>query len=134
LGESPYKNRKIGSLGSNLACEGLRLGMRVEGHKDSKTEAHPRLRMQMNLRSRMKDHTHTFAPFLQGQVTTTEPWYGREAGPEVTPVPSVSRRRRGLNQRSSVCRRSSRPATREGGDALRSHLWCTEIFINLKGL
>jgi hypothetical protein len=39
--ESPCKNRGIGSSGLNLACEGLLLGMRAEGHGDSKTEAHP---------------------------------------------------------------------------------------------
>jgi hypothetical protein len=48
-GEFPHKNHKIGLSGWNLACEGLLLGMRTGGHKDSNTEAHPRTRILMNL-------------------------------------------------------------------------------------
>jgi hypothetical protein len=39
--ESPHKDRRIGSSGLNLACEGLLLGMRADGHGDYKTEAYP---------------------------------------------------------------------------------------------
>jgi hypothetical protein len=41
------------------------LGMRDEGQGDYETEAHPRLRILMNLRSGSKDHTHTFVPFCR---------------------------------------------------------------------
>jgi hypothetical protein len=45
LGESPRKNRRIGSSGLNLACKGLLLGMWAKGHGDSKTEAHPQVQI-----------------------------------------------------------------------------------------
>jgi hypothetical protein len=48
----------ITSLGLTLACEGLLLGMRAEGHRDFKTEAHPRMHILTNLRSEMKVATH----------------------------------------------------------------------------
>jgi hypothetical protein len=58
FGESPRKNQRIGSSGLNLTYEGLLLGMRAGGHGDSKTEAHPQIQIQMNLRSTMKFSTH----------------------------------------------------------------------------
>jgi hypothetical protein len=41
FGESPHRYRKIGSSGSNLACEGLLLGMRAGGHGDPQARASP---------------------------------------------------------------------------------------------
>jgi hypothetical protein len=35
-------NRRSGSSGLNLTCDGLLLGMRVEGHKEFPDEAPPR--------------------------------------------------------------------------------------------
>jgi hypothetical protein len=41
--ESPHNYHRIGSSGSNLACEGLLLGMQAEGHGDRpEQELHPR--------------------------------------------------------------------------------------------
>jgi hypothetical protein len=34
-GESPHKNHRISSSGLNLSCEGILLGKRAEGHRDS---------------------------------------------------------------------------------------------------
>jgi hypothetical protein len=41
LGESPRNCRRIYSLGSDLICEGLLLGMQVGGHEDPQTRASP---------------------------------------------------------------------------------------------
>jgi hypothetical protein len=64
--EYPRKNCRIGSSGLNLTCEGLLLGMQAKGHRDSKTVAHPQLRILMNLHSETKDHTHTHSFLLSG--------------------------------------------------------------------
>jgi hypothetical protein len=65
--ESPLKNHRINSMGLNLACEGLLLGMQAEGHRDSKTEAHPRIQIFTNLRPEMKVVVH-LRSFLHDQV------------------------------------------------------------------
>jgi hypothetical protein len=41
-GESAHINRRFGSSGLNLACEGLLLRMRSEGRKEIPDEASPR--------------------------------------------------------------------------------------------
>jgi hypothetical protein len=128
--ESPCKNHRIGSSEFNLTCEGLLLGMWVKGHGGSKTEAHPRLRNLMNLRSGTRDHTHTHPPSLlfagPRHRDGTLIWLGGHtrghphadylhAGaktevisvPLVIPTPAVSRWQRGPSRRSSMCRRSS---------------------------
>jgi hypothetical protein len=57
-GESPHKNRRIGSSGSNLACKGLQLGMQAACHRDSNTEAHSCTWIQMNLHFMLMTATH----------------------------------------------------------------------------
>jgi hypothetical protein len=109
------------------------LGMQAKGHEDSKTKAHPRMRILMNLRSETKDHTHLHS-FLQDQVTATELWYVSEAGSEVTPDLEVSRQRWRLSQRSPACLRSPQPVTQEGGHMSCSYSRGTKTYVNLKGL
>jgi hypothetical protein len=70
-------------MGSTL----MMLGMRAEGHRDSKIEAHPRVQILMNLRFKMKDATHTFARFCRTKSPMMEPMYRQEAGPEVVLTP-----------------------------------------------
>jgi hypothetical protein len=130
------------------------LGMRAEGHGDSKTEAHPRSWTQMNLHIRMRDHTHTFTRLLQDQVTALEPQIGREARPKVIsrrrrglsqrsleyrrspppPSPVVSKQQRGPSQKSLMCQRSSQSIMWHVGHVSYLHLWGTEIVVNLRGL
>jgi hypothetical protein len=50
--------RRIGSSRLNFTYDGLLLGMRAGGHRDSNTEAHPRIWILINLRSTMKTATH----------------------------------------------------------------------------
>jgi hypothetical protein len=52
----------------NLACEGLLFGTWAKRHGDSKTEAHPRVQILMNLHIGLKDATQ-LRSFLQDQVT-----------------------------------------------------------------
>jgi hypothetical protein len=142
-GESPRKNRRIGSSGLNLTCEGLLLGMRAGGHGDSQTEAHPQIQILMNLRSAMKIATQvrlfhrikSSARRSPGAKSSTRWSLG---------VGGMSRRRSspcwrlqggdGLWRRSSVCRMSLHSMMWQGGHASHPHSWGTKIFVNFKGL
>jgi hypothetical protein len=107
--ESPHKNHRIGSLGLNLTCEGLLLGMWAEGHGDSKIEAHPQMKVLMNLHSEMEDHTHTHLRSLF-------------PGPHPSPAMAKSK---------VIC---VSEVINPLEDSRSSHFWGTEIFVNLKGL
>jgi hypothetical protein len=52
------------------------LGMRAEGHGDSKTEAHPWVHILIILLSGMKDATHTFAHFAGSSHPRWSPGIG----------------------------------------------------------
>jgi hypothetical protein len=80
--KSPRKDRRIDPSGLNLAREGLLLVMRVEGHRDSKTKAHPRTQILMSLH-----------PEMNGGHA--KPRCRREVTPEVILALEVSRWRRG---------------------------------------
>jgi hypothetical protein len=52
------------------------LGMRGEGHGDSKTEAHPWVHILIIIRSGMKDATHTIARFAGSSHPRRSPGIG----------------------------------------------------------
>jgi hypothetical protein len=141
LGESPRKYRRINSSELNLAYEGLLLGMRARGHRDSNTEAHPHIRILMNLHFMMTAATHL--RLFRRIKSSTRRSLGVDRAKD-------SRRRWRLCRRSSLCRRPQdgdgpwrrssmcqRPLclmTWRGGHVLHPHLWGTKIFVNLKEL
>jgi hypothetical protein len=83
-------DHRIGSSRLNLACEGLLLGIRAEGHGDSKTEVHARALILMNLHHEMKVALH-LCPFCRIKSATTKSRRRREVAPEVIPTPEASR-------------------------------------------
>jgi hypothetical protein len=97
-GESPRKNHRIDSSGLNLSCEGLLLGMWAGGHRDSNTEAHPRIQILMSLRFTMTTATHIH--LLRGIESSTrrslgadraeDSWHRWEIAPKVVSAPEAS--------------------------------------------
>jgi hypothetical protein len=113
------------------------LGMRARGHEDSKIEAHPQTQILMNLRSATK--TATQLCLFRRIKSSTRRSPGIKSSTRRSPC--VGRRScqrpqgcDGLWRRSSVCWRSLRSITWQGGHLSRPHSRGMEIFVNLKGL
>jgi hypothetical protein len=78
LGESPRKYHRIDLSELNLAYEGLLLGMRARVHRDSNTEAHPHIRILMNLHfmTTAATHLHLFRR-IKSSTRRTLVWIGQ---------------------------------------------------------